>query len=68
MGRRRRGKTIETKLLLPEAVYLELEKRLTNNFQTKPIYGARSQLITELIVKYLETPPLQNPKKEPSNV
>lgn len=54
MGRRRKGKSIEMKILLPEEVYFQLEKQLTNGFNNKPIYGLRSQLVTALIIKWLE--------------
>ena len=60
MGRRRKGKSVEVKLLIPEVVYLELEKALTNNFSSRPVYGMRSQLITYLIQQWLKedkTPP-----------
>lgn len=42
------------KLLIPEMIYLEFEKELTNNFADKPVYGARSQLITALITRWIE--------------
>lgn len=54
MGIRRKGKSVEVKLLIPEMVYLEFEKALTNNFSSKPVYGMRSQIITSLIQKWLE--------------
>lgn len=66
MGRRRKGKSIEMKILLPEDIYFQLESRLTNNFNKKPIYGLRSQLITALILKWLQQ--TTELKKEPENV
>jgi hypothetical protein len=54
MGRRRKGKAVEIKLLIPEKIYFEFEKELTNNFKDKPVYGARSQLVTSLIIRWIE--------------
>lgn len=54
MGKRRKGKAVEIKLLVPEKIYLEFEKALTNNFTVKPVYGMRSQVLTSLIVKWLD--------------
>lgn len=54
MGRRRKGRTVEVKALIPEEIYFRFERRLTNDFANKPEYGLRSQLITQLIVKWLD--------------
>lgn len=69
MGRRRKGKAVEVKVLVPEAIYLRLERALTSNFSHKPEYGTRSQLITSLIVNWLNereqyTPPVPTLEKE----
>lgn len=67
MGRRRKGKSVEVKLLIPEMIYLEFEKALTNNFSSKPVYGMRSQIITFLIQRWLEENKASTPNiiKEP---
>lgn len=54
MGRRRKGKSVEIKLLIPEQLYFEFEKALTGNFTKKPDYGIRSQLISALIQRWLK--------------
>lgn len=54
MGRRRKMKSIEVKINIPEETYFAFERRLTNDFRNKPEYGIRSQLITALIIKWLE--------------
>lgn len=53
MGRRRKTPTQEIKVLIPEEVYFAFERELTNDFTNKPEYGARSQLITTLIINWL---------------
>lgn len=73
MGRRRKGKSVEIKLLIPEQVYFRFEKALTNNFTSKPVYGMRSQVITTLILRWLDSlqpqpssiQPLAEPTQEP---
>lgn len=54
MAIRRKGAMRELKIVIPESVYFELERRLTNNFKEKPMYGVRSQLITAIIQRYLQ--------------
>lgn len=80
MGRRRKGRSVEVKLLIPEFTYLQFERELTLNFKTKPEYGVRSQVITRLIQDWLATreaernqatepneQPLPTPQMEQSN-
>lgn len=54
MGKRRRGKTTEVKLYLPEMTFFRLEKILTQNFKSKPTYGVRSQMLTRIIEDWLD--------------
>ncbi len=54
MGKRRKGKSTELKLLIPENIYFRFERAITNNFKSRPEYGARSQLITTLISRWLD--------------
>lgn len=54
MGRRRKMKSVEVKINIPEETYFAFERRLTNDFRNKPEYGIRSQLITALIIRWLE--------------
>lgn len=53
MGKRRKGRSVEIKLLIPERIYLEFERELTQNFSQRPAYGARSQIVTQLITEWL---------------
>lgn len=62
---RRIGASRELKVNIPEEVYFRLEEKLTSRFTKKPIYGQRSQLITALIVEWLNKIEAQ---KETSNV
>ena len=55
MGIRRKGKSVEMKVLIPEQIYLAFERELTNNFTSKPVYGVRSQIITDLIVSWIDS-------------
>jgi len=65
MGRRRKGKSVEIKLLIPEMVYFEFEKQLTNNFQSKPVYGVRSQIVTSLIISWIKAKKAAAPSEPP---
>lgn len=80
MGRRRKGRSVEVKILIPEFTYLQFERELTLNFKTKPEYGVRSQVITLLIQAWLASreavrqqrtepseQPLPTPQKELKN-
>lgn len=53
MGRRRKGKSVEVKLLIPELTYLQFEREICSGFAHKPQYGVRSQVITRLIQDWI---------------
>jgi hypothetical protein len=61
MGVRRKGKSVEMKLLIPEETYFRFERRLTSDFTKKPEYGRRSQIITALILSWLEQHEVKKP-------
>ena len=65
MAIRRLGASRELKVNIPEEVYFRLEEKLTSSFSKKPVYGQRSQLLTALILEWLNKVDQQ---KETSNV
>lgn len=54
MARRRKGEIIEWKLTIPAWLAWEIECLCFNPMRGKADYGARSQLITELLIAHLE--------------
>lgn len=54
MARRRKGEIIEWKLTIPAWLAWEIECLCFNPIRGKADYGARSQLITELLISHLE--------------
>lgn len=53
MARRRKGETTEWKLSIPSWLAWEIELLCFNHMRGKPDYGARSQLITDLLINHL---------------
>ena len=64
MGRRRKGKSVEVKLLIPESVYFRFERAITSGFKKAPEYGVRSQVITQLITRWLDSIEKPSPTQE----
>lgn len=54
LGIRRKVEVVPWKVFVPYPIAVDIELLLTNRTIGKPIYGARSQLITELLRDYLE--------------
>jgi hypothetical protein len=54
MARRRKGEIVEWKLTIPAWLAWEVECLCYNPMRGKAEYGARSQLITELLISHLE--------------
>lgn len=54
MARRRKGEIVEWKLTIPAWLAWEIECLCFNPIRGKADYGARSQLITELLIAHLE--------------
>lgn len=65
-GYKRSGAFKEMKVCMPMEVYLRFERILTSNFERKPVYGQRSQIITGLIVEYCSK--LETEEQESLNV
>lgn len=54
MAVRRKGKFIVWRVTIPADLAVAFELQLVNSATGKPDYGARSQLITELLNSYME--------------
>jgi hypothetical protein len=53
-GIRRTGsRTVLWRCYIPEEIAVAIELQLADPLRDKPVYGARSQLITTLLIKHL---------------
>ena len=53
MGVRRKGAFVVWKVTLPERLATEVEMSIVDPIRHKPIYGIRSQLITDLLTAHI---------------
>lgn len=67
-GTRHKGEKVIWRCYIPVDLAVEIELLLADPLRDKPIYGARSQLVSYLLQRHLEE--IRNPhhQKEPSNV
>lgn len=54
MAVRRRGPCIIWRVTIPEEIAAEIEMAIADPLRGKPTYGVRSQLVTQLLVDYLQ--------------
>lgn len=69
MGTRRKGRPVEWKISVPVDLAVAFERLIMDQTKGKPIYGARSFIITELIRKHLDElrkeTPCPTPQSQP---
>jgi hypothetical protein len=53
VGTRRTGRNTLWRCYIPEEIAAQIELRLADPLRDKPTYGARSQLVTALLIRYL---------------
>ena len=53
-GFRRKEKPVEWRVNVPVHVALRFEQLIMDQLRGKPTYGARSHIITQLLVEYLD--------------
>ena len=53
LGTRRKGRMARWEVKLPEYLALRIETLMVDPVNKKPVYGMRSQLVTELLEKWV---------------
>lgn len=53
VGTRRIGTNTLWRVYIPQEIAAQIELRLADPLRDRPTYGARSQLVTSLLIRYL---------------
>lgn len=54
MGRKRKGNFTLWRTNIPSPIALEFELAIVDPRYNKPIYGLRSQIVTQLVIEYIQ--------------